>query len=134
MQCCTSVFTSIESFDAVSDGDFLFCSWLPDGFYFSKIKCVDSGEYVDYYWIYSGDDSKIEINIYDKKNNEINSFTGEELKNGEQIKIDNGITIQIYENNDEYVGYFEYENWWYNIQAADKDELISVIKGMKKYE
>lgn len=95
---------------------------------------MDSGEYVDYYWIYSGDDSKIEINIYDKKNNEINSFTGEELKNGEQIKIDNGITIQIYENNDEYVGYFEYENWWYNIQAADKDELISVIKGMKKYE
>ncbi len=129
------IFEDIDSFDEAFTGNFLVCSWLPEKYSLDEIICVSSENFKEYYWNYlSENNQEITISMYNKRNNEIASVSGTSCTDLEQIKTDNNLTVQIWLNNDEYLGCFEYENWWYTVQAADKEVLISMIEGMVKYE
>ena len=129
------VFNDIESFDAVFSDDFLVCSWLPDGYELTEILCENNGDTINYYWTYShSDNSEISVRIYSIKSNITASLSGTYLGKTKQYILKNGITVNICENNDEYIACFKYQNWWYVVQTTNDEILTSLMEGMIEYE
>ena len=131
----TKIFSSIDDFDVAFEEDFLICSWLPEGYELDSIFYAGSEELCNYVWSYSNHkDSEINIQIYNKVNNNIASLIGTDFTDEELLDLKNGISGTLSTNNDEYLCCFEYNDWWYLIYSADRDMLISVVEGMEEYE
>ncbi len=129
------VFTDIEEFAEFFKNDFLVCSWMPEGYTFSEILCVNLGRGNNYYWSYSKRKaSEIKIHIYDTKDKSIASISSSELEEGKKYTLSNDIIITICKSNDEFVGCFSYENYWYEVYAENIETVYSIVERMKKYE
>lgn len=129
------VFADVEEFAEFFKDDFLVCSWLPEGYTFAEILCVNIGDTNAYYWTYFGQGkSEIKIHIYDIKSNCVASIASSELEEGKRYTLDNNIIVTICENDDEFVGCFSYENYWYEVYAENKETLFFILEGMEKYE
>ena len=129
------VFTDIEEFAKFFKDDFLVCSWMPEGYTFSEILCINTGDGDNYYWTYSDQEkSVIKIHIYDIKNNSIASISSYELEDGKKYTLTNDISITICNNKEEFVGCFSYENHWYEVYAKDIKTIFSIVERMEKYE
>ena len=129
------VFADVEEFAEFFKDDFLVCSWLPEGYIFAEILCVNIGDANNYYWTYSGQkESEIKIHIYDIKDKSIASISSSKFENSKKYTLDNDIIVTICENNDEFVGCFSYEKYWYEVYAKDVETVFFIIEGMEKYE
>lgn len=129
------IFADIEEFAEFFGDDFLVCSWLPEGYTLTEILCIDVEEGNNYYWSYFNQkEPEIRVHIYNVKDNSVVSVSGSEFEDGKKYTLKNRIIVSICKNNDEFVGCFSYENYWYEVYAKNAETLLSIVEGMIEYE
>lgn len=130
------IFDNIPAFAEYFADDFMFCSWLPEGYQLSGIKLNEKSNIPNYLWEYetTGNKYNFSIQICQKSEKDIAGVIGNDLTEKEPVSLSNGISAAVYSNNDICIAVFEYNNWWYLLTSPDEDSIKPILGGMKSYE
>lgn len=132
------IFSTEEEFAKKCNGNFLIFSWLPKDFSLKEILVQNILLQQECVWIFEtaeNANSRIELWIYQKMDQENAVFTDKMSGESEQKTLRNGMVVSFCETEDGVLAGFESGDWWYLIRTSEEISIIEkMIENMETYQ